>query len=74
MSHYRHAAAIAARQSGNGADQSGFAGTIGTEQSEKLPLLNPQADAVERLQRTESLLEIAYFDGGSHGFYRKRVA
>ena len=68
VAHHGHAAAVAAGQAGHGANQGGLASPIGAKQAEKLALLHPQADAVQRLRRAKTFFEMTYFDGGSHGF------
>jgi hypothetical protein len=49
----RHGATIGALEAGDEAQAGGLAGARGAEEGEELPLLDPEADVVDRLHAAE---------------------
>src|SRR5213079_487961 len=72
MAHHPGRAPVGARETCENVDQGGLAGSIGSEQPEKLSLPDLEVDPRERLQLAEALVDVADFDRGRHAGVRPR--
>src|SRR5204862_6768081 len=72
MAHHPGRAPVGAREARENTDQGGLAGSIGSEQPEKLSLADLEVDPRARLLLAEALVDIADSDRGRHAGGRPR--